>query len=595
MNSEPSKPEAPEGKVFDAQNSVENYIRVVVGLDFGTTYSGFAYCNVADSKVKKNCIISNDSWQGEVGQLKTNTVLQYDDEYNDVILWGAPALAKKPSRRHKKKNDGGNKPIERFKLHLGDLPEEFIKQTLQSQVKYDKAITDYLREIGKVIKTTVEIRWPKLNYFEHVLLVITVPAEFSEKSKAIMRKCAFNAELIDKEDSVNLQFTTEPEAAAIYCMKNDLKEQSLAKSGTNFMIVDCGGGTVDLTTRKLLKNDRLSEVTERVGGFCGSTFIDDEFIKYLRKKLGDKPMDLLRDKNYGQMQYLIQQFCTSCKIPFTGEDPEFSYELDIQIFKQYKHFISNKNNIKEELEENEWVIEIDFEAMESIFEPVIQKIFCLIEAQLRNMCNTQETCSAMYLVGGFSESKYLQNRIREKFSTQVKNISVPIEPMAAIARGAVIYGLSICPEDLRAFADSKRIVFSRVLKHTYGIKSTVKWEKGDPANRKVDGDRIEKFQRLAKRGTIMEINQEVTSVRKPIDPDQTFINHSLYYTDESDGEYCDEPGMKPLGTLYIDLPGSGLGRRVEFGLTFGKMEITATSRNRQTGESYKTTFELNLN
>ncbi|CAB4491864.1 unnamed protein product [Rhizophagus irregularis] len=66
MNSEPSKPEAPEGKVFDAQNSVENYIRVVVGLDFGTTYSGFAYCNVADSKVKKNCIISNDSWQGEL-------------------------------------------------------------------------------------------------------------------------------------------------------------------------------------------------------------------------------------------------------------------------------------------------------------------------------------------------------------------------------------------------------------------------------------------------------------------------------------------------------------------------------------------------
>ena len=48
-----------------------------------------------------------------------------------------------------------------------------------------------------------------INYFENVLLVITVPAEFSEKSKAIMRTCAFNAGLIKETLSINLQFTTE--------------------------------------------------------------------------------------------------------------------------------------------------------------------------------------------------------------------------------------------------------------------------------------------------------------------------------------------------------------------------------------------------
>ena len=35
------------------------------------------------------------------------------------------------------------------------------------------------------------------------------------------------------------------------------------------MVVDCGGGTVDLTTRKLLSRNRLSEITERTGDFCG--------------------------------------------------------------------------------------------------------------------------------------------------------------------------------------------------------------------------------------------------------------------------------------------------------------------------------------
>ena len=48
-----------------------------------------------------------------------------------------------------------------------------------------------------------------LDYFKNVLLVLTVPAEFSEKSKAIMRLCSFNAGLIEENYSTNLQFTTE--------------------------------------------------------------------------------------------------------------------------------------------------------------------------------------------------------------------------------------------------------------------------------------------------------------------------------------------------------------------------------------------------
>ena len=241
------------------------------------------------------------------------------------------------------------------------------------------------------------------------------------------------------------------------------------------MIVDCGGGTVDLTTRKLLNNEQLGEITERAGDFCGSTFVDSEFIKYLQKKLGDKPMELLRDNNYGQMQYLIQQFCKYGKIPFTGEDPNFLYELDIQetipILKEYV----TDNKIRESLEENEWVIEVDFESMKSIFEPVVQKILHLVKSQLDN---SQETCSAMFLVGGFSESKYLQKRIKKEFSCRISNISVPIQPMAAIARGAVSYGLSIKSNVLNNDGNDdnmKCVIASRVLKYTYGIKSATKW------------------------------------------------------------------------------------------------------------------------
>jgi molecular chaperone DnaK (HSP70) len=237
------------------------------------------------------------------------------------------------------------------------------------------------------------------------------------------------------------------------------------------MIVDCGGGTVDLTTRKLISNKQMSEITERAGDFCGSTFVDAEFIKYLRKRLGDEPMDLLED-NYVQMQYLIQQFCKLAKIPFTGGDPDFLYELDIQdtipILKQYV----TDDNVRKALNDDEWVIEIDFDGMKSIFEPVIQRIFRLIEAQLDN---AQENCSAMFLVGGFSESKYLQKRIKEEFSHRVNNISIPIQPMAAISRGAALYGLSIKLNDLNNLENMKCVISSRVLKYTYGIRLVVKW------------------------------------------------------------------------------------------------------------------------
>ena len=97
------------------------------------------------------------------------------------------------------------------------------------------------------------------------------------------------------------------------------------------MVVDCGGGTVDLTTRKLLQGDKLSEITERTGDFCGGTYVDREFLKFLSRKLGDSTINLLRENNYGQMQYMIQQFCRQLKFEFTGNPNDSdSFEFDIE-------------------------------------------------------------------------------------------------------------------------------------------------------------------------------------------------------------------------------------------------------------------------
>jgi hypothetical protein len=62
-------------------------------------------------------------------------------------LWGESALYKRERRVDVNKKDN---VVELFKLHLGNL-NDYLKETkYKLPIDYKKAITDYLREIGKV-------------------------------------------------------------------------------------------------------------------------------------------------------------------------------------------------------------------------------------------------------------------------------------------------------------------------------------------------------------------------------------------------------------------------------------------------------------
>jgi molecular chaperone DnaK (HSP70) len=82
------------------------------------------------------------------------------------------------------------------------------------------------------------------------------------------------------------------------------------------------------------------------------------------------------------------------------------------------------------MEEAEWIIELTFDDVRTMFDPTVAKIIRLIREQL-----SKSECSAIILVGGYSESKYLQRRIKQEFQERLKNISVPISPMLAVVKG----------------------------------------------------------------------------------------------------------------------------------------------------------------
>ncbi|CAG8668072.1 9322_t:CDS:2, partial [Ambispora gerdemannii] len=372
------------------------------------------------------------------------------------------------------------------------------------------------------------------------------------------------------------------EAAAIYCLENI--SEHLLKEGDSFMIVDCGGGTIDLTVRTLLPGSKLSELTESTGGFCGSTYIDKEFKKFLARKIGLSAYQLLEEKHYPQLQYLVQYFCTQVKLPFDGIERSWrNKEIDLEevcpVLLQYV-----KGEERDILEESEWMIELDFLLVKSFFDSVVGQIINLIHRQISK---SRKNISAIFLVGGFSESKYLLLKIRNEFNARIPYISVPSGPIASIVRGAALYGLKM------------DTIKTRVLRNTYGIRMLRDWTPNDPVSRiiMIDSEkRICYFERLAKKSTEVPVDQEFKKKVCPVYKNQSKASFMIYTTKADDGKYCEDPGMELFGTLDLEIPDVhlGLGRPLEFTLTFGQMETRAFARAIMSGKTSQATFKLEL-
>lgn len=73
----------------------------------------------------------------------------------------------------------------------------------------------------------------------------------------------------------------EPEAACLSVEHNNMQPWS---TGTNLMVLDCGGGTIDITTHCVVdaKPLALVELEEPAGGPWGSTVVDAKFKQFLK-------------------------------------------------------------------------------------------------------------------------------------------------------------------------------------------------------------------------------------------------------------------------------------------------------------------------
>ncbi|NEP80195.1 MAG: Hsp70 family protein, partial [Okeania sp. SIO3B3] len=237
---------------------MDRLFEVVVAIDFGTSRSGFAY------KFKESDYsVFRDVWpDNPISYPKTATHLLISST-GELEAWGYTAM-KKLAELRAKGNAKDYYFVRNFKMELHSGKKDrsgpyLINENNGEKIYVIDLIAKYIRiikdEALKEIKSSTsgelkdqEIRW-----------CLTIPAIWKDEDKDLMRRAAQKAGLIGYSDdeAERLFLVLEPEAAAIFCQE---EEKNTLTPGTKIMIVDCGGGTVDITVHKVVKDGGLDEV-----------------------------------------------------------------------------------------------------------------------------------------------------------------------------------------------------------------------------------------------------------------------------------------------------------------------------------------------
>lgn len=118
------------------------------------------------------------------------------------------------------------------------------------------------------------------------------------------------------------------------------------------------------------------------------------------------------------------------------------------------------------LRRNRYTISQD-DMKNKVFDPIIKDIVCLIKEQI-NMAGGD--VSAIVLVGGFGQSRYLRSQVKEAVGSR-SQVLQPESAWTAVVKGAAIYGLGYHKPAL-----SQVGVTSRVARRSYGTCLLTKYD-----------------------------------------------------------------------------------------------------------------------
>ncbi|CAI4217302.1 unnamed protein product [Parascedosporium putredinis] len=425
--------------------------RLIVGVDFGTTFSGVAavYTSTPDD------IEIIKSWPGGNGITS--------DKVPTEIAYDTPAKADLFLDRSQK-------------LPFYVSPLETAAQLKRFDKNVVDAVSDYLTEVYKHTMDTLTRRYGEsFMASTKVDFVLTCPAVWSDAAKNTTLQAAERAGMGSKSE---IQMISEPEAAAVYTLK--AIQPNHLNVGDNFIVCDAGGGTVEYVSclKRLLlhltpninppfpllvvdleydifllilclvlfstysliaykiislKPLRVEESAVGTGGLCGSAFLNYRFEEHVRHRIGQVKFDEMKAKKGKTWQMGLRYFEEFVKRNFNENEHQ---EVNVP-------FPGLPDDEEAGLDSGFLVMTAD--QIKDIFEPVVKEVCDLVEGQVKTLRAKGGVVSGIVLVGGFGQSNYLEKPTLAGASSSdpLGSIEVmqPVYAWTAVVRGAVLRGL----------------------------------------------------------------------------------------------------------------------------------------------------------
>ncbi|XP_033743258.1 heat shock 70 kDa protein 12B-like [Pecten maximus] len=569
---------------------------IVAALDFGTTYSGYAFQMRHDYE-RDPLKINTNSWIGSgklMSQKAPSSVLLSPDKKFDSFGYDAET---KYSELSEENNHKGWLYFRHFKMLLHNnktlgrstLIKDINGEMMPAKTIFSMAIR-YLREhlLGMAQKQVVSdldegmIGW-----------VITVPAIWDEGAKQFMREAAQVAGICTDY----LKLALEPEAASLYCMKEHairVCEEStgrtptpLFEEGSKFIVVDMGGGTIDMTVHQITDGQRIREIRRASGGACGGTTVDNAFRTFLQQVFGNEVLEALKKDSMTDYIELFRDFEVK-KRAFKSEcGRKIVFHIPVALVDLYHSMTGTK--LADSIEKSTKLskcVSMKRDKMHIGFEVCTEFFGEAVSGTLSHVLDIMtDDITMVVLVGGFSESSLIQANFQEMFPN--KSIICPQDPGLAVLKGAVMYGFD------------PSLIQSRVMKYTYGIEVNNVFEpKMHSPEYRFWSPRDNQWYCSKCFDAFVTAEEEVKDgsvVTKFYSPGnkQNEVEFTVYASNQIP-TYINEPSCFQIGKIKVQRPPQGWNPQamLQVDILFGGTEFTVKVSDTCQGSSYINKFDF---
>ncbi|XP_034316125.2 heat shock 70 kDa protein 12B-like [Magallana gigas] len=600
----------------------------VAAIDFGTTYSGFAFSWKHDwSKVQ---VIENCSGNFLSMKVPTSLLLNPDKSFAAFGLQAdtnyTEMAEKNDSDSDSDSEDNGEKTrkedyrnyyyFHRFKMLLHENKKLhrnlMIKDVIGKEMKAMDVFSICIKYLKNAMLSEMNLQLAEGQIIENDIdFVLTVPAIWGDEAKLFMREAAIKAGIKTNQ----LTLALEPEAASIYCQhmylvdkkdgssdEDDTFKRSVEK-GQKYMVVDLGGGTADITVHKRTADGTLEELYPATGGPLGGTSVDSEFEKIFEEIAGKDILKSFAEESMEDYLAMLRDFeakkrdssganksdsLDANKSDGPAQDPKVRIVIPLKLNNYIRERIPGgiskalqMSNYKGSITYNNYKLCLKLPIFQNLFQNAIAGIIKCVAKVLAN--KDFDDVKNIIMVGGFSECKFVQAALREKFKT--RDFIIPADAGLAILKGAVYFG------------HLPNAISRRAARYTYGIQICRKFKPGeDPEHKKITVGGMERckdvLHPLVKRGERIEPGCEYPVVCHSLKPSQGKIECGIYVSKEVNPKFVDEEGCRLLCKVSVQLPPGVNNAEIEEIITFGETEITFRARQLETGRLFETTFDM---